>query len=125
MANGYVTEIGVIQQHLPTLIERILPPPGTGAHLPKPQYVLMVNGQVPRHEPARASVNACRSSLRRLLRRQLQSLIYPTASRLSWDQWRRYKGPALERVIKMLEENGTVEYRPLTFGNSTNTAIVS
>jgi hypothetical protein len=39
-----------------------------GAHLPKPQYVLMVNGQVPRHEIRQGLLQtARRSSLRRLL----------------------------------------------------------
>lgn len=120
---GYNHEIEAINGVLNRALDTIVPPE-RGPNLPGTHYLLFVNGRVPSYEKPRPSVASCRSALRRRMRHRLEYLIRnPNVSNtrasapvIPWDQWRRYAGPALERVIKKLEEDGIVEYRPWNFG---------
>lgn len=120
---GYAHEVEVINGVLDRTIDLIVPPE-MGVNLPATCYLLFIAGRVPRYEKPRASVAACRSALRRHLRHRLGYVIRTPAAPgnrsiapgLPWDEWRRYAGPALERVIKKLEQDGIVEYRPWNFG---------
>lgn len=125
--DGYTQEITEINALMPQILEGLTPPARPGGDIPV-QYILVVNGRVPWGERTRTSQAACRSALRRMLRRRLYDLIYYPRRRenreMPWEQWKRYERPALERVIKQMEESGIVEYRASNF-DRTNTGLTS
>lgn len=122
----YGAEVARITEVLPELLNHIAPFRENGG-IPT-QYLLVVNGRVPWGERTRSSQAACRSALRRLLRRRMYDVIYYPTRRtdnpMPREQWRRYERPALELVIKQLEASGVVEYRASNF-NQQGTGLSS
>ena len=117
-AQIHAARITYTLHHIPAVLQRLVPP-ATAA--PRPQFLLHINGRVPYGERSRSSAKACRSALRRYIRRELEPLLRPynrqrgAREGISWDEWRIYRGPVLDCIIDQLEADGTVEYREASY----------
>lgn len=125
--DGYQAEVAEINAVLPQILENCAPRlPNSTEYI---QYLLMINGRVPYGERTRRSPAACRSALRRLIRRGLyDQIFYPRQRRgqgLDWAAQKRYNLGGVDRVIKQLEEQGVVEYRATDFGTRTAVGLTS